>query len=71
MTEPSVQDADFYHCIDRLQDRIDESCKIVIFDKIEGVRHEKKYCLTDSKGELVAYGMSIRELLVNLVLVDC
>lgn len=67
----SVQDSEFYHCLDRLQNRIDEGCKIVIFDKIEGVRHQKKYCLTDSKGELVAHGLSIRDLLVCLVMVDC
>lgn len=60
----SVEDKDFYHCLDRLQDRLDKDAILINFEG-EYVLHSCK------EHKRVVAGNSIRELLVNLVMLDC
>ena len=52
-----------YPVLDRLQDRLEAGARIEF--------QNSKWHLFDSDGEQVCYGDSIREMLVNLIMVDC
>jgi len=49
--------------LDRLQDRLEAGSGIVFQDN--------RWYLFDADGEVVCYGKSIREMLIDLIFVDC
>ena len=49
--------------LDRLQDRLEAGSKISFQDS--------RWCLFDKEGEWICSGESIRQMLVNLIFVDC
>ena len=49
--------------LDRLQDRLEQGAKIVFQDD--------RWCLFQKDGEFICSGETIREMLMNLIFVDC
>ncbi len=57
-----VDDKNFYHCLDKLQEYLNDGAWLHK-DEDEAVCH-----LVDSNGDTIVSGITIRELLANLVL---
>ena len=62
LTAPDVDNKSFWHCLDRLQEQIDSGSEIKVYNGL--------YQLYTDGGHFVASGKSIRELLLNLVLIN-
>lgn len=62
-TAISSEFEDKFHVFERLQDRLESGCNISFDDGT--------WNLFDAAGELVCYGQTVRQMLVNLIFVDC